>query len=125
MRAGLGYGTFWIKGIALVCLLLVANGLLPASCVAPFTVVSTTGDFRAAYDAKGNMVLQLGARANEVLEWMMREAGEEVQDFNHTVELFGEQRVAHPYIIITQRGYRFLREHKVKNWAAVPVYLVD
>jgi len=57
MRAGLGYGTFWIKGIALICLLLVSNGLLPASCVAP--VVSTTGDFRAAYDSNGNMVLQV------------------------------------------------------------------
>lgn len=49
---------------------------------------------------------------------------EVVQDFNHTVELFGE-RVASPYIIITQRVYRLLREHKVKNWEAVPVYLVD
>jgi len=28
-------------------------------------------------------------------------------------------------IIITQRVYQLLREHKVKNWAAVPVYLVE
>jgi len=46
-------------------------------------------------------------------------------DFNHTVEYFGELRVAHPMIIITQRVYQLLREHKVKNWAAVPVYLVE
>lgn len=50
---------------------------------------------------------------------------EVVKDFNHTAEYFGELRVAHPYVIITQRVYRLLREHKVKNWAAVPVYLVD
>lgn len=50
---------------------------------------------------------------------------EVVQDFNHTAEWFGEQRVMHRWIIITQRVYRLLREHKVKNWAAVPVYLVD
>lgn len=50
---------------------------------------------------------------------------EAAKDFNHTAEYFGELRVAHPMIIITQRVYRLLREHKVKNWAAVPVYLVD
>jgi hypothetical protein len=47
------------------------------------------------------------------------------KDFNYTVERFGELRVAHPMIIITQRVYRLLREYNVKNWAAVPVYLVD
>lgn len=50
---------------------------------------------------------------------------EVVKDFNYTAEKFGELRVAHPMIIITQRVYRLLREHKVKHWAAVPVYLVD
>jgi hypothetical protein len=50
---------------------------------------------------------------------------EAAKDFNHTAEYFGELRVSHPYVIITQRVYRLLREHKVKNWAAVPVYLVD
>lgn len=47
------------------------------------------------------------------------------KDFNHTAEYFGELRVAYPYVIITQRVYRLLREHKVKNWAAVPVLLAD
>ncbi|MBC7264513.1 MAG: hypothetical protein H5T64_09210 [Chloroflexi bacterium] len=50
---------------------------------------------------------------------------EVVKDFNYTAEKFEELRVAHPYVIITQRVYRLLHEHKVKNWAAVPVYLVD
>ena len=54
-----------------------------------------------------------------------RSALEMVKDINHTVEYFGELRVAHPYVIITQRVYRLLREYKVKNWMAVPVYLVE
>jgi hypothetical protein len=48
-----------------------------------------------------------------------------VKDLSGTAEYFGELVVSHPYIIISQRVYRLLREHKVKNWAAVPVYLVD
>lgn len=48
-----------------------------------------------------------------------------VKDFDYTAEWFGEQRVMHRWIIITQRVYRLLREHKVKHWAAVPVCLVD
>jgi len=48
-----------------------------------------------------------------------------VKDFNHTVEWFGDLRVTHRWIIITQRVYRLLLEHKVKNWAAVPVYLAE
>ena len=28
-------------------------------------------------------------------------------------------------IIISQRAYRFLVEHKVKNWQAMPAHLVD
>jgi hypothetical protein len=50
---------------------------------------------------------------------------EAAKDFNHSAEYFGDLAVSHPYIIITRRVYRLLREHKVKNWAAVPVYLVD
>jgi len=50
---------------------------------------------------------------------------ERVEDFNRSAEYFGELRVSHPYIIITQRVYRLLREHKVKNWVAKPIYLVD
>ncbi|MCC7353185.1 MAG: hypothetical protein IT330_05450 [Anaerolineae bacterium] len=50
---------------------------------------------------------------------------EVVKDFNLTAEYFGELRVSHQLTIITQRVYRLLREHKVKNWAVVPVYLVD
>jgi hypothetical protein len=50
---------------------------------------------------------------------------EVVKDFNHTAEYFGDLAVSHPYVIITQRVYRLLREHRVKNWEAVPVYLVD
>lgn len=47
------------------------------------------------------------------------------KDLNHTTEYFGDLPVGHPYVIITQRVYRLLREHKVKNWAAEPVYLID
>ena len=48
-----------------------------------------------------------------------------IQDFSYTAEHFGELRVAHPYVIITQRVYRLLRERKVKNWKVIPVYLVE
>lgn len=47
------------------------------------------------------------------------------KDFNLTAEYFGELRVAHPMIIVTQRVYRLLRKHKIKHWAAVPVHLVE
>lgn len=50
---------------------------------------------------------------------------EVIKDFNHTAEWFGEQRVMSRMILITQHVYRLLREYKVKNWTAVPVYLVD
>ncbi len=50
---------------------------------------------------------------------------ERVKDFNHSAEYFGELAVSNPYVIISQRVYRLLREHKVKNWKAVPAYLVD
>jgi hypothetical protein len=49
----------------------------------------------------------------------------DVRDFSFTSEWFGEQRTASQAIIITQRLYRLLREWKVKNWAAVPVYIVN
>jgi hypothetical protein len=48
-----------------------------------------------------------------------------VKDFNRTVEYFGELRVAHAYVIITQRVYRLLREQGVKHWKAVPVCLLE
>ncbi|MFZ1238204.1 MAG: hypothetical protein WAV74_22920 [Anaerolineae bacterium] len=48
-----------------------------------------------------------------------------IKDFNHTAEYFGELRVAHPYVIITQRVYRLLRERRVKNWTVAPVHLVE
>ena len=48
-----------------------------------------------------------------------------VKDFNHTAENFGELPAGGPYVIITQQVYRLLREHKVKNWTAVPVYMID
>lgn len=54
-----------------------------------------------------------------------REALKGAEDFNRTAELFGEPRIAKPWILISQRVYRLLKEHKVKGWAAVPVYLVD
>ncbi|HOC22325.1 MAG: hypothetical protein BWY63_02698 [Chloroflexi bacterium ADurb.Bin360] len=50
---------------------------------------------------------------------------EEAKDFNRTAEYFGDLAVATPYVIISQRAYRRLREQKVKGWAAEPVYLVE
>jgi len=50
---------------------------------------------------------------------------EALKDFNYTAEYFGELRDAHRYVIISQRVYRLLREYKVKNWTAIPVYLVE
>ena len=50
---------------------------------------------------------------------------EVAQDLNYTAEWFGELPAMKPTIIISQRLYRLLREHKVKHWDATPVYLVD
>ncbi len=50
---------------------------------------------------------------------------EEAQDFNRTAEYFGDLAVATPYVVISQRVYRLLREHKVRGWTAEPVYLVE
>lgn len=54
-----------------------------------------------------------------------RTVSKALKDFNYTAEYFGELRDAHRYVIISQRVYRLLREHKVKNWMAIPVYLVE
>ncbi len=54
-----------------------------------------------------------------------RRVVETSKDFNLTAEYFGELRVAHPMIIVTQRVYRLLRKHKIKHWAAVPVHLAE
>jgi len=51
-----------------------------------------------------------------------RTALEQAQDFNRTAELFGVMRVAKPYVLISQRVYRWLREHKIRGWEVVPVY---
>ncbi len=53
------------------------------------------------------------------------EALAQAQDFNRTTELFGVLRVAKPYVLISQRVYRWLREHKIKGWEVVPVYVVE
>ena len=45
----------------------------------------------------------------------------EAKDFNYTSEWIGERRVAHPYVVITQRVYRLLREHELRGWTAEPV----
>lgn len=50
---------------------------------------------------------------------------EEAQDFNRTAEYFGDLPDAHPYVIISQRVYWWLREQGIKGWAAEPVYLVE
>lgn len=54
-----------------------------------------------------------------------REALQHAQDFNRTAELFGMMRVAKPYVLISQRVYRWLREHKIRGWKVVPVYEVE
>ncbi len=46
-------------------------------------------------------------------------------DFNRTAERFGDLPVAHPYVIISQRAYRWLREQNVKGWTVEPVVLVE
>ena len=51
-----------------------------------------------------------------------RTALEQARDFNRTAELFGAMRVARPYVLISQRLYRWLREHKIRLWKVVPVY---
>jgi len=54
-----------------------------------------------------------------------RQVLEEAQDFNRTAEYFGDLAVATPYVVISQRVYRLLREHRVKGWTAEPIYLVE
>jgi hypothetical protein len=46
-------------------------------------------------------------------------------DFNYTAEWFGDRGLIRPFSIITQRTYRLLRDCKVKNWTAIPVFLLD
>jgi len=50
---------------------------------------------------------------------------ETAADFNRTAERFGELPVSKPYVIISQRAYRWLREQRVKGWRVEPVYLVE
>ncbi len=50
---------------------------------------------------------------------------EGAKDFNRTAEYFADLAVATPYVIISQRVYRLLREQKVKGWTVEPVYLVE
>lgn len=47
------------------------------------------------------------------------------KDFNLTAEWLDVGRAMAPMMIINQRAYRFLVEHKIKNWEAIPVDLVD
>ncbi|MFN3929151.1 MAG: hypothetical protein ACK4OK_05905 [Thermoflexus sp.] len=54
-----------------------------------------------------------------------KEVLETAADFNRTVERFGDLPVSKPYVIISQRAYRWLREQRVKGWEAEPVYLVE
>jgi len=54
-----------------------------------------------------------------------RQVLEVAQDFNRTAEYFGELRGSQPYLIISQRAYRWLLEHKIKGWTAEPIYLVE
>ncbi|MCX7691461.1 hypothetical protein [Thermoflexus sp.] len=61
----------------------------------------------------------------ETSVYYRKEVLEGAADFNRTVELFGELAVAHPYVVISQRAYRWLREEGVRGWKAEPVYLVE
>ncbi len=54
-----------------------------------------------------------------------KEALETAADFNRTAERLGGLPVSNPYVIISQRAYRWLREQQVKGWKAEPVYLVE
>ncbi len=54
-----------------------------------------------------------------------REVLGQVADLNRTTECFGELPVAKPYVLISQRAYRWLREQKVKGWKVEPVHLVE
>lgn len=45
-------------------------------------------------------------------------------DFNKTLERFGDLPVSKPYVLISQRAYKWLREQNVKGWKVEPVYLV-
>lgn len=57
--------------------------------------------------------------------YYQRSVLEMVKDFNHTAERFGELPLTNREVIVTQRVYRLLQEHKVKDWEVVPIYLVD
>lgn len=54
-----------------------------------------------------------------------REVLETAADFNKTLERFGDLPASDPYVIISQRAYRWLQEQRVKGWKAEPVYLVE
>jgi hypothetical protein len=49
---------------------------------------------------------------------------EEAKDFNYTSEWIGERLVAHPYVVISQRVYRLLREHELRGWTAEPLRIL-
>jgi hypothetical protein len=54
-----------------------------------------------------------------------KEVLETAADFNRTTERFGDLSASDPYVIISQRAYRWLREQNVRGWEVEPVYLVE
>jgi hypothetical protein len=46
-------------------------------------------------------------------------------DFNHTLELFGEAPLAHHNFVISQRAWKVLRKHRIRNVDVEPVVIRD
>jgi hypothetical protein len=46
-----------------------------------------------------------------------------LEDFNRTLEVFGEATQAHPIQIISQRAWRVLRHHRIRKVEVEPVIL--
>lgn len=57
--------------------------------------------------------------------YYQREAVSGALDVNATCERFGEPHVACPFILISQRLHRLLKQERVKNWDVVPVHIVE
>lgn len=97
---------------------LTATNRLPA--LAPETELHTeTHD-----DPRDNLFGTTGLFQHGPLHYRRRDLSA-LEDFNFTRELFGEAPLAHPYLILSQRAWKVLRKHRVRNVEVEPVMILE